>query len=66
MAERLAAQVGTLGRLMAADIPERDAVQGVGESRARSVKQALARLRATTIGRRRVPCGIRAGAQDRW
>lgn len=55
VAERLVTQFGTLGRLMAADIPELDAVQGVGESRARSIKQALARLRATAIGRRHVP-----------
>lgn len=53
VAERLVAHFGTLARLMAADIPELDSVQGVGETRARAIKQALARLRATAIGRRR-------------
>ncbi len=55
VAERLVLRFGTLSRLMDADIPDLDAVEGVGESRARNIKQALARLRATATGRRHAP-----------
>ncbi len=53
IAERLVTRFGSLAGVLAADISELDAVEGVGESRARGVLQALARLRAEATARRR-------------
>ena len=53
VSDRLVARFRSLAGLMAADIAELDAVEGVGESRARSILQALSRLRAEATSRRR-------------
>ncbi len=53
VAERLITRLGTLQALVAAEIPELDAVEGVGESRARGIRESLKRLRAAAVSRRR-------------
>jgi len=42
--ERLVAKFGSLQRLMGATLEELDDVEGIGETRARSIREALARL----------------------
>jgi diadenylate cyclase len=48
MVDRLVAKFGSLQRLMNASIPELDDVEGIGETRARSIKEGLARLAEAT------------------
>jgi diadenylate cyclase len=44
MTERLVAKFGSLQRLMSATLAELDDVEGIGETRARSIKEGLTRL----------------------
>ncbi len=46
--ERLVVRFGALQRLMSATLEELDEVEGIGETRARSIKEGLARLADTT------------------
>ena len=47
--ERLVSRFGTLPKLMEADLGALDEVEGVGEARARSIKEGLARLAESSI-----------------
>ena len=49
MIERLVDKFGSLQRLMDASLDDLDAVEGIGESRARSIKEGLARLAESSI-----------------
>lgn len=47
--ERLVDRFGTLARVMEADLVALDEVEGIGEARARSIKEGLARLAESSI-----------------
>jgi diadenylate cyclase len=47
--ERLVAKFGSLQRLMDATLDDLDAVEGIGETRARSIKEGLTRLAESSI-----------------
>jgi diadenylate cyclase len=47
--ERLIEQFGSLQKLLAASIDDLQSVEGVGETRARSVREALSRLAESSI-----------------
>ncbi len=49
MTERLVAKFGSLQRLMNATLAELDDVEGIGETRARSIREGLARLAEASV-----------------
>ncbi len=50
--DRLVARFGSLQRLMNATVPDLDAVEGIGATRARAIKDGLARLAESSTGDR--------------
>ena len=49
MIDRLVGHFGSLQRLLAASIDDLQAVEGVGEARARTVREGLSRLAESSI-----------------